>query len=38
VERTQDVGAKQGDGGFVAGSATVTEVAGGAVVKINTAA
>jgi hypothetical protein len=38
VERTQDVGTKQGDGGFVAGSATVTEVAGGAVVKINTAA
>jgi hypothetical protein len=38
VERTQDVGVKQGDGGFVAGSATVTEVAGGAVVKINTAA
>lgn len=37
VERTQDVGAKQGDAGFVAGSATVTEVAGGAVVKVNTA-
>lgn len=37
VERTQDTG-KQGDAGFVAGSATVTEVEGGAVVKINTAA
>lgn len=37
VERTQDTGT-QGDAGFTAGSATVTEVPGGAVVKIDTAA
>jgi hypothetical protein len=36
VERTQDTG-KQGDGGYAAGSATVTEVTGGAVAKVNTA-
>lgn len=39
VERTDDTpGKKQGDVGFVAGSATVTEVPGGAVVKVDTAA
>jgi hypothetical protein len=37
VERTEDVG-KQGDVGYVAGSAVVTEVAGGAVVKVITTA
>ncbi len=37
VERTQDTG-KQGAGSFTAGSATVTEVAGGAVVKVATTA
>jgi len=37
VERTEDIG-KQGDPGFVAGDATVTEVPGGAIVKFDTAA
>lgn len=36
VTRTDDTGV-QGDAGFVAGSATATEVAGGAVVKVDTA-
>jgi hypothetical protein len=36
VERTEDVKTKQGEAGFVAGSATVTEVPGGAVVKVDT--
>ena len=38
VERTEDVKATQGEAGFVAGSATVTEVPGGAVVKVDTSA
>lgn len=37
VARTDDTGT-QGDAGFTAGSATVTEVPGGAVVKVNTTA
>lgn len=37
VERTQDTKGKvQGDSGFVAGNATVSEVAGGAVMRIDT--
>lgn len=38
VTRTQDSKPKQGDSGFTAGTATVTEVPGGAVVKASIAA